>query len=286
MMIRSIVVLLFLAGIAAAGEKDIAGTPHVYKKAGDRELKLYIVNPADWKAADKRPAIVFYFGGGFVGGTPSQFNEQAKYLASRGIVAVLVKYRTISKKKARELPIVCIQDAKSAMRWVRGHAAELGIDPNRIASGGGSAGGYLGAFVGMIDGIDDPQDDGKISAKANAMVLFNPLIDTEYAALKFETDTVKKKDLIPMDNISADDPPAILFFGSEDKLGRNVKDFKAGLEKAGVRCEVRMYEGQGHGFFNYGSGSNKYYYETLREADMFLVSLGWLKGEPTLKELK
>ena len=277
-----------------AGKKAKAKTPavslesvgkmHVYKKVGEIELKLYVVNPADWKADDKRPAIVFYHGGGFVGGSPNQFAEHAKYLALRGMVAVLVQYRFIAKKPAMILPIICIEDAKSAMRWVRGHAAELGIDSNRIASGGGSAGGYLAAFIGMIEGMDDSQDDIKISAKSNAMVLFNPLIDKEWGAFKFDTGLAKSKDFVPSENIRPDNPPAIIFFGSEDKLGRNVNDFKAGMEKVGGRCEVRMYEGQGHSFFNFGDGSNKYYYDTLKEADKFLASLGWLRGEPTLKE--
>ena len=63
-----------------------------------------------------------------------------------------------------------------------------------------------------------------------------------------------------------------------------VERFKAGMEKAGVRCEAVFYEEQGHGFFNGGKkGEDKYFYETLIAADRFLVSLGWLKGEPTLK---
>jgi acetyl esterase/lipase len=128
------------------------------KKIADVELKLYVTKPKDWKASDNRPAIVFFHGGGWVGGAPGQFTEHSKYFASRGLVCVQAQYRLLDKKK-NDPPIICINDAKSAMRWVRSRADELGIDPNRIASGGGSAGGHLAAFVGLAEGVDDPKDD-------------------------------------------------------------------------------------------------------------------------------
>ena len=111
-----------------------------------------------------------------MGGTPEQFRDQSEYLATRGMVGIRVEYRTIPKGD-EGAPTVCVQDAKSAMRWVRSHASELGIDPKRVGSGGGSAGGHLAAFVGMVEGQDDPNDDRNVSPKANAMVLFNPVFD-------------------------------------------------------------------------------------------------------------
>ena len=84
----------------------------------------------------------------------------------------------------------------------------------------------------------------------------------------------------PAHNITKDDPPAIVFLGSADKLipVKTLETFKANMEKAGVKCETRVYEGQPHGFFNYGKSANKYYNETVKEMDAFLVSLGWLKA--------
>ena len=272
-----------ISPVVMAADKDPVGKPYVYKKASERELKLYVVDSSNHKVTDKRPAIVFYHGGGFVGGSPSQFNEQAKYLASRGMVVVLVEYRFVSKKKAAELPLVCVQDAKSAMRWVRSHSDALGVDSTKLAVGGGSAGGHLAAAVGLIDGQDDPQDDLKVSAKPCAMVLFNPVLDLEQFT-KLEGPLAEQlKALSPIKAVSRDDPPAIVFFGSDDNLGKCVNDFKALMEKAGVRCEVRIYEGQKHGFFNYGRNDNKYYAETLLETDKFLAVVGLLSGLPTLK---
>lgn len=262
----------------------LAATPatHVYKKVGDRELKLTLVNPPDWKATDQRPALVFFHGGGWVSGAPTQFTSQSEYLATRGLVCIQIQYRLLDKN-GKEPPANCVQDAKSAMRWVRSHATELGIDPQRIGAGGGSAGGHLAAFAGLVEGQDDPHDDLKISPKANALLLFNPVFDngpdqgwgTARVGDRF-------KEFSPAHNISSDDPPAIVFLGTQDKLipVAVVERFKTNMEKAGVRCDVHFYEGKDHGFFNKDPDKTM----TLIEADKFLTSLGWLKGEPTLQK--
>ena len=178
--------------------------------------------------------------------------------------------------------MVCCNDAKSAIRYVRSHAAELGIDPRRIAAGGGSAGGHLAAFAGMVEGQDDPADDLTISPKADALVLFNPVFDNgPQGGLGDRTRRrTATGSFPPAHNITADDPPAIVFLGGKDALiGVPVLErFAANMEKAGVRCEAHVYDGQGHGFFN----KDPWKTITLIEADRFLASLGWLKGEPTL----
>ena len=282
-MFRILISSLFLSSALSAAEP----ITHIYKKAGDRELKLTVVNPPDWKASDQRPAMVFFHGGGWTGGAPTQFDKHSAYLATRGMVCIQVEYRLIAKGD-KGPPVNCIADAKSAMRWVRGHAAELGIDPNRIGAGGGSAGGHLAAFVGMVEGLDDPADDLTVSPKANALALFNPVFDngpdqgwgTARVGDRF-------KEFSPAHNISADDPPAIIFLGTQDKLipVSVVERFKANMAKAGVRCEAVFYEGQGHGFFNPGrGGKDQFYFETLLATDKFLGSLGWLNGAPTLQK--
>ena len=109
--------------------------PFVFKSIGEVSLKLYVFNPPDHKASDARPALVLFFGGGWMHGDPSQFAKHAAYFASRGMVVVLPEYRT--KEAHGTTPFECIADGKSAVRWVRAHATELGIDPQRIAAGGG-----------------------------------------------------------------------------------------------------------------------------------------------------
>lgn len=273
-------IALLLLGASIIRAADFTSETVVYKKAGDRELKLFIEKPADWKATDKRPAIVFFFGGGWVGGSAGQFQGQSEYLATRGMVGVRVEYRVIPKGDSGP-PVVCCNDAKSAMRWVRSHATELGVDPQRIAAGGGSAGGHLASFTSMVDGVDDPADDVKVSPRGNALVLFNPVFDNGPDG-GWGTARVgeRYKEFSPAHNITSDDPPAIVFLGANDALisGAVLDRFKANMTKAGVRCETHVYEGQPHGFFN----QDPYKTATLIEADKFLASLGWLQGEPTL----
>lgn len=258
------------------------GERFVYKKVGDREMQLFVVKPADWKAADRRPALVLFHGGGWVGGGPTQFNDQAKYLASRGLVCVQVEYRLLDKSN-QEPPIICTQDAKSAIRWVRSHAAELGIDPQRVGAGGGSAGGHLAAFVGLVDGGDDPQDDLRVSAKADALVLFNPVFDNGSEGGWGQARVGDRvQEFSPAHNISKDDPPAIIFLGTRDNLipVTTVERFQAKMKAAGIRCEAVYYDGRPHGFFNDEPWKSR----TFLAADQFLASLGWLEGPPTLKE--
>ena len=278
---------LILAAIVSLQQSAFAAKPvgkeYVYKTVGDRELRLYVTKPDGWKSSDQRPAIVFFHGGGWVGGSPGQFTEHSKYLASRGMVCFQVEYRLLDKKSS-DPPTNCCHDAKSAMRWVRSRAKEFGIDPDRIASGGGSAGGHLAAFVGTVDGTDDPQDDLKVSAQSNAMCLFNPVYDNGPGAWGTNRVGDRFKEFSPFHNVTKDDPPAIVFLGSKDALVpvKTAYDFQAKQKAVGQKSEVLIFEGMPHGFFNHGKYKNKPYYETVVAMDRFLTSLGWLDGEPTL----
>lgn len=277
----AIVVCTAITASAAKPE----GKEYVYKKVDGRELKIYVTKPADWKAGDTRPAVVFYHGGGWVGGSPGQFTEHSKYLASRGMVCFQVEYRLLNRKSS-DPPTVCCHDAKSAMRWVRARAEEFGIDPDRIASGGGSAGGHLAAFVGIVEGTDDPGDDLDVCPKSNAMLLFNPVFDNGPDGWGTARVGDRYQEFSPFHNVTKDDPPAIVFLGSADKLipVKTAYDFQAAMKKVGVDCEVMIFDGMPHGFFNFGKFEGKPYYETVLASDKFLCKLGWLEGEPTLEK--
>jgi acetyl esterase/lipase len=263
------------AGVAQAVEP--VGKAHVYKQVDQRELHLYVVEPSA-PAKEPRPAAVFFHGGGWVGGRPTQFNDLCEHLAKRGMVAVQVEYRLLDGK-SNAPPTDCVRDAKSAMRWVRAHAKELNIDPKRIAAGGGSAGGHLAAFVGMVAGNDDPADDASVSAKADALLLFNPVYDNGpddgWGRARVGD---RYAEFSPAHNITADDPPAIVFLGTQDKLipVAVAERFRKNMQDAGLRSELRLFEGEAHGFFN----KDPFKSQTITASDEFLTSLGWLPPKP------
>src|SRR5262245_6841040 len=151
--------------VAATGDAGQEAAPPtktmVYKKTAQGELEMAVHYPPGWKDSDKRPAIVFFFGGGWTNGTIKQFEMQANYLATRGTLTALAEYRI--KSKHNVTPAECVLDAKSAVRWLRQNAAKLGIDPNRIVASGGSAGGHIPACTAVPTGPDPDGEDLKVS---------------------------------------------------------------------------------------------------------------------------
>lgn len=255
-------------------------TAEVYKNASGDDLWIYRFDPAghDLKN-DKRPSVVFFFGGGWNGGTVTQFEQHSKYLASRGMVAFVADYRVKSRQKTG--PDACVADGKSAIRWVRKNAERLGIDASRIAAAGGSAGGHVAATTGICDGLDDAAErDSKISSKADALLLFNPVYDNGPKGYGHDRAKPWFPAISPAHNITKDDPPTIVFLGSKDSLipVSTAKKFDADLKAAGVKSEVWIYEGQPHGFFN-ESKSKESFLDTVLKMDTFLASLGWLDGD-------
>ena len=275
-----------VAAFALAGTVDAASAANaaseaetiIYKKVGDTGLKLLVEKPAGWSATDQRPAIVFFFGGGWVGGTPEQFRKQSEHLASRGMVGIRVQYRVIPKDD-KGPPLLPCADAKSAMRYVRAHAAELGIDPNRIAAAGGSAGGHFAAFATLVPGLDDPSDDLAISPRGNAMVLFNPVFNNGPGEWGHARVGERYREFSPAHHVTKAAPPTIVFIGAKDALirVRVLEDFKAKMTAVNVRCETRVFPGAAHGFFNKDVEGIPGFSETLADTDRFLTSLGWLE---------
>jgi len=265
----------------------------VYKTVGDVKLHLYLFTPKEHKAGDARPVIVFFFGGGWTSGSPGQFLHHCEYLASRGMVAITADYRVASRHQVKA--VECVRDAKSAIRWVRAHAKRLGIDPTRIAAGGGSAGGHLAACTGTVEGFEEPGEDTAISSVPNAMVLFNPALvlapldgqpgERLRALLNSDRCGVDPVKISPCHHVRAGAPPTIVFHGQADTTVpyATAEAFEAAMRKAGNRCELVGFEGQSHGFFNFGRDGNKCFLETVRRMDQFLASLGWLTGGPTIE---
>jgi acetyl esterase/lipase len=144
---------------------------HVYKTRGFKKLELTVFQQADRDPDKKLPAIIFFHGGGLRERRIWEFRPLSKYLVDSGMVAIVATYTV--KRHGRTI-YESIADAKSAIRWVREHADEFGIDENLFAAGGGSAGGYLAACAALIKEYDEPNEDLSISSVPNALVLFSP----------------------------------------------------------------------------------------------------------------
>jgi len=270
--------------VAAETTKDLNGQDvreFTYKTASETDLKLHVHYPKDWKASDKRPGIVFFFGGGWSGGSPSQFIPQASYFASRGMVCARADYRVKSRQGVT--PDKCVEDATSAIRWFRKNAKKLGVDPDRIVSSGGSAGGHLAACMGTDSRLDTEGEDTSISAKANAMLLYNPALQfagIEKMMQRLGAAKDKAEAISPTLNLKKGDPPALLLYGSKDFLLEQCKAWMAKAEKIGHKSELYTAPDQSHGFFN----RSPWLERTTKRADEFLTKIGYLTGEPTIQE--
>jgi acetyl esterase len=262
----------------------------VYKTVDGTKLQLYIFTPKDHAPTDHRPAIVFFFGGGWTSGSPQQFEKQCQYLASRGMVAITADYRVASRQQAK--PAQCVADAKSAIRWVRKNAARLGIDPNRVVAAGGSAGGHLAGCLAVVPGLDEPGEDTSVSAVPNAAILFNPaLVLAPLDGMDFgkvgarmtpERLGVEPTVISPAHHVGSNAPAIIIFHGKADTTVpyATAEAFAKKMKEAGNRCVLVGYEGQKHGFFNERPGKNEFFIQTLKQADEFLASVGYVTGPP------
>jgi len=265
------------------GGADLAErAQQVYKTVGERKLTLAFDYPPDWKPSDKRPAVVFFFGGGWTSGSPAQFKPQAEHFAKRGLVCARADYRLRSKDGIT--PDKCVEDAISAMRWVRSHAAQLGIDPNRIVAAGGSAGGHLAACTFFVEGVNAPDDDKSVSSKPNAMILYNPVLDL--VAVRAEravrngnyfagVDDTTLKRISPALYLRKDTPPTLIIDGTKDWLNPQLRAFVEKAKSMGAPVEAWYAEGQPHGFFNKSPWLEK----TTAEADAFLCHIGYLEKQ-------
>ena len=263
--------ILFLTYLLSAQSDTVI----IYKKIDTTELKIWMHYPE--KVKKRHAAIIFFHGGGWNNGTAEQFLPQSEYLASQGMVAIRASYRL--KNVHGTSPKEALEDAKSAIRFLRRHAKELHILPNKIAAGGGSAGGHLAAAAFTSININDPKDAMDISAKPNSLVLFNPVIDNGPEGYGYERIKTWFPDISPMHGITKKFPPTVLFLGTKDALipVSTGEIFRDKIKKAGGHCTLFLYEGAGHGFFGWKDGKNPLYDETLKQTEIFLRQHRYLK---------
>lgn len=274
---RLTLLLILVASASPATGQETRPKPDqtlTYKTIEDVELKLHLFNPQESKP--DRPAIVFFFGGGWNGGSPSQFYPHCRHLADLGMVAMSAEYRV--KTRNNTTPFECVEDGKSALRWIRAHAKELGVDPDRIAAGGGSAGGHVAAAVATVPGLNAKDDPEGVSCVPNALVLFNPVYDNGPDGYGYSRVKDRYQEISPMHNIREGIPPAIVFLGTKDSLipVATATTFQKKMQAVGSESELKLYQDEPHGFFNFGRGDGSNYRDTVAAMDAFLAKHGFL----------
>jgi acetyl esterase/lipase len=174
--------------------------------------------------------------------------------------------------------VECVKDAKAAIAWIRENARRLGIDPDKIAAGGGSAGGHLAACTGTITGYGSDE-------RPNAMILFNPAVALapiagwaargSDSAVGLERLGVPAQSISPAHHIGSHTPPTLILHGKIDTTVpyASAVAFESMMKQLKRPCTLIGYEKAGHGFFN----TAEYFAETLAASDRFLVDLGWIK---------
>jgi acetyl esterase len=250
----------------------------VYKTIGDRSLHLNVFEPEGHQRADRRACFLTIHGGGWTGLSPRRQYPFAAHFARLGMIGISVQYR-LAKPGSGITVFDCVRDSRSAMRYVRAHAAELGVDPRRIVANGGSAGGHLAAGTALFDGVDEPGENTSVSCVPDALVLFFPVIDTSKAGYGADKIGARWRELSPLDRVRAGVPPTIVFHGTDDSVTPfpGAQAFRDAMLKAGNRCELVVEQGATHGYL---MRDGAIYEKTLRKTEAFLASIGLLRNAP------
>jgi acetyl esterase/lipase len=163
----------------------------VYASRDGRSLQLDLYLPRQ-RAGKPVPGIVFVHGGGWRTGVRANFAPMAIRMAERGYAAATISYRLSPQARYP----AAVQDVKAAVRWMRTHAARYGIDPDRIAVGGGSAGGQIASLAGVSRGVaafDPGASDSGVSSAVQAIVNIDGLSDfTSDEARRYEDDPARQ----------------------------------------------------------------------------------------------
>lgn len=238
-----------------------------------RGLKMTLFVP---RTKEKKPAVLYFPGGGFTSADHEKFLEMRYALACAGYVVAACEYRAVPNK----FPAL-LEDAKAAVRWMRAHASEFGVDANRIGLLGDSAGGYVVQMAGATNGEKnwDVGDFKEVSSDVQAVVsiygisdlttigegignenvhasaavtealLLNGPAFKDFAGASVNADPQKAKAASPIGHVDGTEPPFLLMHGSGDKVVsplQSKKMFEA-LQNKKVEAEYVLVRGAEHG---------------------------------------
>lgn len=245
----------------------------IYKRAGGQELRLDVFLPAGFKPGDHRPGLVAFHGGGWAAGDPRSMYPFATWAAARGQVGLSVQYRRYKPNTANTV-FESVKDARSALRYVRSHAAELGLDPQHLVTIGSSAGGHLAVATALFDGVDEPGEDPGVSCRPEGVIMFSPVIDTSAAGYGQAKIGDRWRELSPLHQVRAGLPPMLLFHGTSDETTpfAGAQAFHEAMLQAGNRCDFVVGP---RGRHVYAMKVEADFKDALQRIEAFLVSLGW-----------
>jgi acetyl esterase len=261
-----------------AGRNTLPDERVVYKQGPGHRLELHVFRPAPTSSHTPQPtpALLFFHGGGWQFGDARQFYPQCRHFSQRGLTCISVSYRTASAHGST--PFDAVQDARDAMRYVRRHALELGVLPRRIAVGGGSAGGHLAAALGVALPLPDPGFDPTVSTRPDALLLYNPMLDLAPGMPDHAAVAANWRAVSPRQHIDHAVPPTLILNGAVDAevSVATVDGFCQAMRAAGGQCDLVIYPGAGHGFFNPGVSDGLFFRRTNEAVDGFLVRQAFL----------
>jgi acetyl esterase/lipase len=250
------------SSLLAADKYEVEYKPDVtYATIDGEDLQLDLAAP---KGLDHPvPAIVVIHGGGWTAGQRQSMTPFAKQIAAHGYVSPTISYRLAPKHR---FPAQ-IEDAKCAVRYLRAHAKELNIDPDKIGAMGVSAGAHLAMMLGAMDSGDglegdggNPQQPSKVQAVVSFVGPVNLVID-KYTDTQAQILTAflggppkeKVEDCrraSPLTYINKGDAPMLCFFGTDDPLINKDQAFQiaTALDDADVPGRVEILLGASHGW--------------------------------------
>lgn len=246
----------------------------VYKEVDHRRLELHLFAAHGAGPGQKRPCFVAIHGGGWWRGEPRRFYPFAAHFAALGMVGVSVQYRLITKD-GRVTVADCVEDVRSAVRYLKAHADEVGIDPGRIVVSGGSAGGHLAVSTALFGDVNAANDDLSIDPCPAGLILYFPVIDTSEEGYGWATIGAGWERLSPLHRVRPGLPPTLVLHGTGDTVTpfKGVADFARAMKKAGNRCDLIVKEGGEHGFLMFDRGL---FDQAMADSEAFVRSLGFI----------
>jgi len=241
----------------------------IYKEIDNYILSLHILEAEDKASIEEtRPCIVGIHGGGWNSGDPSMTYAILWEFVQRGWIGISIEYRLLDISKKNTI-IDSVKDVKSAIRYIKMHAQELGIDSTRITLCGLSAGGHLAVGTILFDTINEESDNKLISTMPQHLILYYPVVDTSSRGYGNHKIGKNWEKLSPLHNIKENMPPTLIFHGMKDNVVplEGILEFQRKMVEFDNSCDLIIHGEGSHGYFLYDKAL---YEEVIEQTFCFL----------------